>query len=138
MNPDRGPDAKSVGTLLGDAVHYLGRLVRGELALAKAEVRESIRTAITGLILVVAAVVIALSALNVLSAALVSALVAQGLAPVWAAVAVAVLLCVIAMIFGWLGVNALKPASLMPRETAENVRRDVKAIKESLDHDPTQ
>lgn len=128
---------KSIGALLNDTVRYLIRLVRGEVALAKAEVQQSIRTAITGLILILVAVVIAISAINVLSAALVGALVEQGVSHVWAALIVAAVLCVVAVVFGWLGVNALKPANLFPTQTAENVRRDARAIKEIVDHDPT-
>lgn len=138
MNSDRGPASKSMGSLLGDTVHYLTRLVKGEVALAKAEVQENIRSALTGSILLIASVVIALSALNVLSAALVTGLVTLGLTPTWAALAVAALLCVIALIFGWLGLNALKPKNLLPTQTAENVRQDVTVIKETLDHDSSQ
>lgn len=121
-DPTKPTAAKPTGALLGDAVHYLTRLVRGEVALAKAEVEDNLRAAVTGIVLVVAAVVIALSALNVLSAALVTALVEMGLSPVWAALAVALLLCVFALIFGWLGVSALKPRNLIPSQSVENVR----------------
>ena len=126
---------KSTGALLGDVLHNVTRLIRGEIALAKAEVDEKLRVAGMGIVLVVAAAVIALSALNVLSAALVAALVEQGLAPGWAALAVAALLAVIAGIFAMKGISALKPSNLAPRRTASNVRRDAETLKEIVDHD---
>lgn len=124
---------RSTGALLSDALHQLTGLVRGEVALAKAEVEESVRAAGMGIALIVAAVVIALSALNVLSAALVSGLVELGLAPVWAAVAVAALLCAVAAVFALLGARSLKPSRLMPRKTVANIRRDAATIKEIVE-----
>ncbi|SPH23482.1 hypothetical protein DEA8626_02545 [Defluviimonas aquaemixtae] len=126
---------RSTGALLGDVVHRLTRLVRGEIALAKAEIDEKLRTAGMGIVLVVAAAVIALSALNVLSGALVAALVEQGLTPGWAALAVAALLALIALIFALRGLSALKPSNLVPRRTTSNVRRDAETLKEIVDND---
>ncbi|MCU9850234.1 phage holin family protein [Defluviimonas sp. WL0024] len=128
------PSVKSTGALVGDALHQVTRLVRGEVALAKAEVAESVRTAGMGIVLVAAAAVIALSALNVLSAALVAALVDQGLAPGWSALLVALLLGTVALILALKGLHALKPSSLAPRRTVENVRRDAKTIKEIVEN----
>lgn len=130
------PESKSTGALLGEVVRHLTRLLRGEIALARAEIDEKLRAAAMGVVLVVVAAVIALSALNVLSAALVAALVEQGLPPGWAALAVAALLALIALIFALRGLSALKPSNLAPRRTASNVRRDAETLKEIVDHDP--
>ncbi|MCV2868861.1 phage holin family protein [Defluviimonas sp. WL0002] len=127
-------DQRSTGDVLKDLLQQITRILRGEVALARAEVGQSVREAGRGIALVVAAVVIALSALNVLSAALVTALVELGLTPMWAAAAVAALLCAVALIFAVLGIRKLQPSHLAPDKTVENVRRDADRIKEIFDN----
>ncbi|EYD74854.1 hypothetical protein Rumeso_03584 [Rubellimicrobium mesophilum DSM 19309] len=81
-------DPRPTGSLLSDAINQLTRLVRGEVALAKAEVAQNIRNAGLGVGLLVGAVVLVLVALNVLAAALVAALAETGLGAGWAALIV--------------------------------------------------
>ncbi|MEZ5779804.1 MAG: phage holin family protein [Paracoccaceae bacterium] len=124
------PNARPTGTLITDILHRLSSLLRGEVALAKAEVEASFRAAWLGIGLLVAAVVLALTALNVLSAALVAALVELNMSPGWAALAVGGAFALVALLFAWRGANALKPSNLAPRRTVRNVRRDAETIKE--------
>jgi hypothetical protein len=125
------PDAsKPTGALIGDVLQRLSRLVRGEVALAKAEVEESLRSAARGVVMLVVALVLALVGLNVLAAALVAALAEAGLGPAWSALIVGGIAMVIAVILALVGKNALNPENLAPTRTAENVRRDAEMIKE--------
>lgn len=127
-------EPRSTGTLLGDAVNQLTRLVRGEVALAKAEVAQNIKSAALGIGLLVGALVLALVALNVLAIALVGAL-AELMGAGWAGLLVGVVILVVAGILALRGMNALKPENLAPRRTVRNVQADAQTIKENVSHD---
>ena len=135
MNPP--PQDKPTGTLFTDALQQLSRLVRGEVGLARAEITLGIRTAVGGLGLVLAAVVIAITALNVLSAALVAALIEMGALAGWAALGVGTVFAAIALGLGCAGARALKPSGLIPSRTVGNLRRDAETIKEIVTNDPS-
>src|SRR5215217_961057 len=101
-------DPRPTGSLLSDAINQLTRLVRGEVALAKAEVAQNIKNAGLGAALLVGAVVLVFVALNVLVLALVAAL-GELIGAGWAALVVGIVLLAIAGILAMRGLNALKP-----------------------------
>ena len=109
-------DPRPTGSLLSDAINQLTRLVRGEVALAKAEVAQNIRSAGLGVGLLVGAVVLIFVALNVLVFALV----------------VGVVILVVAAVLAMRGLNALKPENLAPTRTVRNVQADAQTIKENV------
>ncbi|MEO0390605.1 MAG: phage holin family protein [Pseudomonadota bacterium] len=117
-----------------DILLHLSNLIRKEVDLARTEVGENLTRAGVAIGLLIGAIVIALTALNVLSAALVGALVSVGLASGWAALIVGASLAAIALGLTVKGLNDLKLSSLAPTRTAENIERDVATIKESF-HD---
>ena len=119
---------KSTGSLLSDALTHVSSLVRSEVDLARAEVNENLKSAGAAIGLIVGAVVVALTALNVLSAALVAALPAG-----WSALIVGVAFALIAYVMVNKGTNALKLSSLAPTRTTKNVKRDAQAVKEVYD-----
>lgn len=127
-----------VTSLLSDAVNQLTRLVRGEVALAKAEVGQNLRAAALGIALLVGAVILSLVALHVLAAALVAALAETGLGAGWSALIVGVVILVVAVILALRGLNALKPENLAPNRTVRNVQADAQTIKETVSHDHQQ
>lgn len=129
------PHTRPTGTLVTDLLQHLSNLFRGEVALARAEIEENVRAAGVGLGLLVAAVVIALSALNVLSAALVAGIAELGLPAGWVAFGVGTVLALIALVLAIKGKEALKPSNLAPDRTLKNVRRDVKTLKEIVTND---
>ena len=124
---------KSAGNLLNDALTYVSSLVRSEVDLARAEVNENLKTAGVAIGLIVGAVVVALTALNVLSAALVAALTEAGIPGGWSALLVGVIFAIIAYVMANKGTNDLKLSSLAPTRTAKNVKRDAQAVKEAYD-----
>ncbi len=124
---------KSTSGMVSDAMAHVSSLVRNEVDLARAEISENLSRAGVALGLLVGAIVLALTALNVLSAALISALTEVGLDAGWAALIVGAGLAVIAFAMMAKGLNDLKLSSLAPSRTAENVRRDAKAVKEAYD-----
>lgn len=121
----------SSGALFSDVLIHLSNLVRGEVDLARAEVSESMRTAASALGLVIGGVVIALTALNVLAAAVVAALTEAGIAGAWSALIVGGVLAVVAFGLCYKGMNDLRPASFAPTRTARNLRRDAAVVRET-------
>ena len=130
----RGPgeDAQGTATLLSEVVAGIGRLVRGELALAKAEAAENLKAAGTGVIKIIVAAVLALVGLNVLAGAAVAALAATGLGPGWAALLVGLALCVVAVVLLATGRAALRLKGLWPDRAVRGLRRDAAAVRAGL------
>lgn len=124
---------KSTGSLLGDALAHVSSLVRNEVDLARAEVNENLKSAAVAIGMIVGAVVMTLTALNVLSAALVAALTEAGIPGGWSALIVGVAFAIIAYVLLQKGTNDLKLSSLAPTRTAKNVKRDAQAVKEVYD-----
>lgn len=127
-------DPRPVGSLLSDAINQMTRLVRGEVALAKAEVSQNLRSAALGIGLLVGAAILSLVALNVLAVALVG-LIAIWTGPGWAALIVGVLILAVAAILAMRGLSSLKPENLAPTRTVRNVQADAQTIKETVTND---
>lgn len=127
----RGTDQEREGTtaLLSDVVAGMGRLVRGELMLAKAEATEGLKSAVGGMVKIAVAAIIALVGLNVLAGAAVAALAATGLGPAWAAVIVGVALCVVALVLALAGKAAMSLRKMWPDRAMRGIRRDAEAVQ---------
>ena len=126
--------SQSPASLAADALRISSDLVRKEVSLAKAELRQKLNRAGTGLGMIVAAAVLGIVTLNVLTVALVAALAETDLGPIWSAVVVGVVLAILAYVLLRKGMADLKPENLMPTRTVENVQRDASAVKETY-HD---
>ena len=137
-------DARSTTGLLSDAVAQVTGLVRKEVDLVRAELSENASKAAVAIGLIAGGAVVALVALNVLSAALVAGLArlmaGEGadeatLASMtgWAALIIGVLYIIVAAIMVRKGTGDLKASSLAPTRSAESVRRDALAVKETFD-----
>ncbi len=122
---------KSASDMLGDALNHVSSLVRKEVDLARAEISENLNKAVAAIGMIVAGAIVILTTLNVLAAALVSALTEAGLDAGLSALIVGVCFAVIALILINKGVNDLKASSLAPTRTAKNVKRDATAIKDA-------
>jgi succinate dehydrogenase hydrophobic anchor subunit len=121
--------------LLTDALHHLTQILRGEVALAKAEVEEKLRNAVSGLVLLILAFATGLVALTLLAAAAAFGLVAQGLAAGWAALVVAIVFACAAFGLILMARSALDPSNLALRRTATSLRRDALQLKEIFTND---
>ena len=119
---------ENTGNLISDVLGHVSSLIRSEVDLARAEVDQNLHRAGAAIGMLVAAVVIALTALNVLTAAIVAGLTEAGLEPGWSALIVGVALAIIAYVLINKGVNDLKISSIAPSRTAENVKRDAKTV----------
>ena len=126
------PAAASTGELVTRLSTQLSELVRGELALAKAELTQKGKRAGMGAGLAGGAGVVALYGVGALIAAVIAALAL--VMPVWlSALIVAILLFVVAGVLGLLGRNQIKRATPpVPEEAVENVKRDVATVSERI------
>jgi Putative Actinobacterial Holin-X, holin superfamily III len=126
------PDDRSAPALMGDLVTHVTELVRKEIQLLRAEMSEKTTKAIVAIGTVVGAVVLALTALNVLAAALVAALTEAGLPAVWSAVIVGGALALIALLMARGGIASLKASSLAPERTVRSASQDAAMVKEKV------
>jgi Putative Actinobacterial Holin-X, holin superfamily III len=130
MTPQDAPEhSQSATGLVADLLSGLSRLVRGEIALARAEVTRSVKDAVGALIAAVIAAILAITALNVLAGAAVAGLVTLGLSAFWASVAVGVVLLVAAIGFLQFARQRLSPSNLVPKRSMTNLRRDAETLK---------
>jgi Putative Actinobacterial Holin-X, holin superfamily III len=123
---------RSAPALMGDLVTHVTELVRKEIQLLRAEMSEKTSQAIVAIGTVAGAVVLALTALNVLAAALVGALTEAGVPAVWSAVIVGGALALIALLMARGGIASLKASSLAPERTVRSASRDAAMVKEKV------
>lgn len=114
----------------------LTRMAVAELALAKAEVGESLRRAFLGLALLAVTLLLLLVALNMLAGAAAIGLAAAGVPDAWAPAIVGLVLILIGACLSAWAFSALKPSRLIPVRTAARIRRDAELIKEMMKHEP--
>lgn len=128
-----GRETKSTASLISEAMAHISGLVRKEIDLTRAELNENLKKAAAAVGAIVGAVVLILTALNVLSAALVAGLTKWlEIDAGWSALIVGGVFLIVAFIMLKSGTNALKATSLAPTRSAKSVQRDAHAIKESF------
>ncbi len=131
VQDDPTVDPRQAPGLLGEALHHLARLIQGEVALAKREISQKISRAGVGIAMIAIAALLALTGLDVLAAAAVVALTGAGL-PAWAAtLIVAGVVLGIALVLVLIGASRLKPSNLKPDRSINQVRKDIRTIKEN-------
>ncbi len=136
--PDNGRAAgQGPGAMMADVLAGVTRLVQGELALARAEAAERLNAVRQSVIQVVIAVVLGITAINVLAGAAVAAAVALGLSPIWAAVVVGGILLLLALGFAQQAARLLRQAGEMPKRSAASVKRDVETLQTMVRRDAT-
>jgi uncharacterized membrane protein YqjE len=125
---------QSLGSMIGDLVGDLQDLVRGEVALAKQEVKEEAKAAGVGAGLMVGAGVLALVALIFIGLAL-----TYGLAlfiPTWAA---ALIVAIVYLIGGYVlfnkGKKQLQQVNPVPQRTLESLKEDGEWLKQQISSD---
>ncbi|MFN3723904.1 MAG: phage holin family protein [Paracoccaceae bacterium] len=123
---------KSTGEMMADILGNVSNLVRNETDLARAEIGESLGKAGASLGTMGLALVLAITGLNLAAAALVAVVVNAGLSPAWASAVVGAVLLIIAFALFATAKSALNTIGFVPTRTAQNVSRDVAAIKESF------
>ena len=125
------PHDRSAPALIGDLISHVTELFRKEMMLLRAELNEKGNQVMTAVGMIAGALVLAITALNVLAAALVAAL-AEFIDAGWAALIVGVVLALIAWAMVSSGRNKLKTANLAPRRTADSLSKDATMAKERV------
>jgi hypothetical protein len=121
---------RSAPALVGDLVGQVTELVRKEVQLLRAELNEKSTQVIMALGSIAAGLVVALTALNVLAAAIVVALERAGIPGGWSALIVGAVLAIVAFILVRAGMAALKASNLAPDRTARALSRDAAMARE--------
>lgn len=124
-----GNGQPSAARLISQTLAHLMAILRGEIALAKAEAREAAALigAATGMI--VLAAVLAVVALNTLVEAVIIGLVQAGMSELAATVVVGAVLLILALILFFVARARFQAVSRSPRRVASNLRRDAAAVK---------
>lgn len=123
-------DIRSISSLFGDAVEQLGKLVRNEAQLARAEISEKVALAGMGVVYVAAAGILLIPVLVVLLIALALWFTQMGMSPVTSYLLAAVIGAAVSLVLGLIGLSRLRPKKLTPTVTIQQVERDVAAAKE--------
>lgn len=130
--PGQGP-----GAIMADMLSSVSRLVQGEVALAKAEAAERLQSARQGIVQITVAVLLGITATNVLAATAVAAVMAMGLSLLWALLIVGSILLLFALGFAQQAARLMREAGAPPRRTARSLRRDVETLQTMVKPDAT-
>jgi len=125
------------GALLTDVLASVSRLVRGEIALARAEIDQRISAAGRAAVQISVAAVLGITALNVFAGWAVALVISLGLSPAWAAVIVGGVLLVLALGIGQHAMQELRSAGSVPKHSATSLRRDVEILETMVKSDAT-
>lgn len=129
MTDTRDRKPRSLFGLVGDVPQLVKNLVKGEIALLKAELVGKAKVFAIAAGLLIAALVIVLYAIGVLLTAAVMGL--ATIMPAWlAALVVAFVMLVVAAILGLVGWKRFKKGlPITPKRTIDSVKNDINAVK---------
>lgn len=128
------PPVGPLACVLTDLLHVL----QGEVRLGRAEVARGLRGILRGLALLVSAALLGLVAITTAAGAAVSALVALGLSPAWAGVAVSGTLLFAAIGAIWIAGALLNPMTLLPLKSLARLRADLETLRAMVTPDARQ
>lgn len=117
--------------MLVTVLRQFSQLMQDEVALAKAEMARNVSRAGVGIALIGVAALLALTALDVLAAALVAWLATTELSVGTAAIIVGGGLLAVAVVLALIGKSRMSAASLTPDRTIASVREDARTVKEA-------
>ena len=133
-NTDPGPatqPAHSLGEIAGGLAGDVGDLVRGELALARAEFDGKLHSLIGGAVSMIGGALVAFAGLVVLLLGL-AAVLARWL-PTWASLlVVGLVIVVVGGLIARGGLARLSLKNITPDRTASNLKQDGRTLKEHL------
>ncbi len=126
IRPDR---PQGLGEIVGGLATDVQDLVRGEIALARAELDEKFHRVIMAAIWLVGGALVAFAGLVVVLQGVAAALAL--VIPTWAAsLIVGVVIVIIGAVFARSGLGMLSLKSLTPDRTAANLQKDANMVKE--------
>lgn len=125
-------ESRSFPELFSSAIAQVGRLVRDEIQLARAEISTNISRAAIGLAMMAAGGVLTIAALVLVLLALAAWLETLGFSTPVADLMAGVVGMVISGALAWAGLARLKPENITPKRTMEQLQRDAAAVKEQV------
>lgn len=120
-----------MGRSLSGIINEVINLVRGEIALARAEVGDKVGQMGSALVMAVLGTALIMAALVILLQALVYAIAETGLHAGWSAAIVGGVTVLIGFILLKSAQSKIKPENLTPRRTMQQLQQDREAIRES-------
>lgn len=123
-------DQRTVSELFSDAVDQFTKLIRNEMAIARAELSAKASEAVTGLGLMLGGALLLIPALVLLLMALAAWLTELGLYSSVSHLIAGVVGLLISGLLAYLGKSRLSPEHLKPKRTIRELERDVAAVKE--------
>ena len=121
----------SLRDLVGEVADDARDLVRGEIALARAEVEQKVERVITGIISLVGAMLLAFAGLIIVLIAAAQALARS--VPDWAAsLIIGGVVLVIGVVTALIARRALAPAAMVPERIIRNVQADARVAREHV------
>lgn len=124
-------NVRPIPEIFTDLIGQVTDLVRKEGQLARAEVSEKAGQALTGMAMILLGSVLLIPALVILLQAAIAGLVDSGMEPALAALIVGGAALVLGMILGLVGWSWVKPSSLVPEKTIDQLKRDAAVPRHS-------
>lgn len=125
-------DPRSVGRLATDAVDHFSKLLRAEMAVARAEFSEKLGEAVTGAGMLVVAGLLLLPVVTLLLFAFAAWLIEVGLRASLAYGAAAMLGLVVVGVLALFGKSKVSPSNLAPKHTQAELARDADAAARAI------
>lgn len=129
LSPQNSHERESLGELLGNLATQSASLVRDEVALARQELLEKLKTVRSATIVIAIGAMLALVSMLVFSATIILSL-AEYLKPWQSALIVGALFALVAAITITVGIGQLKQTSLKPEQTIVTLEEDKEWLKE--------
>lgn len=123
-------DSRSLYRLLGDTVDQFMKLMRCEIAFARAEFAEKVTQAVSGAVMLAVNGILLISVAVVLLLALTAWLVELGLRPSLAHLSVGLAGLVVVGTLAFVGKSKVSPANLTLKRTLVEIKRNVRAATE--------
>lgn len=126
------PDNRSLSELFADAVSQFSHLVRTELQLARAEISQKAKQAISGIALLAIAGIVLIPTLVTAFMAIAAMLIERGFTSSTAYFLTTGLGLVLTLILYFAGSSRLKADQLVPEKTIHQLQQDAAAVKEQV------
>jgi hypothetical protein len=124
-------NVRPIPEIFTDLIAQVTTLVRKEGQLARAEISEKASRALTGIAMILLGSMLLIPALVILLQAAIAGLVQNGMTPAIAALIVGGAAFVLGMVLGLIGWSWVKPASLVPDKTIDQLKRDAEVPRHS-------
>ena len=135
MTPHTSQDQTPRGDLISELLGAVSRLVRGEMALARAEAARSMRAALRGAVFAAIAGATGLAGVGLLAGAGAAALMAWGLSPAMALLATAAIFLIVCLCAALAAAAMIRRAGAFPERSARNLSRDYQTLKAGVTSD---